>query len=429
MLVVSLLLIFFSHNLDAKSQITQSDEISDSSSASGKFWFYSQDQENLVYAPFRYKSDFFYEISFWFDLYVTYRSSTIIIHDSDDLRIIYDIFSADALYRNDLNRFTKDALSQDLLNMRLQQIRDEFLALSRGKYDGALAPKILNTLKAHHVKIPSNRIKAMKFFTSLGDNMRYQIGQRDSVLNAITNVSPYLSTIDNLLTIFKLPLDLRSISILESSFHSEATSRVGAAGVWQIIDSIGEKFLIINKNEDQRRNPIISALAAFRILTENYKITKSWEFSLLAYNSGISHILNFRKSSPLNIKKYLTTYTHDSFGFASRNYLFEFYSLNYALAYKKYLFPEVLTLASAPEGNFVIYVSICSFDLTKDKPFSFLTSYNTQFSSTIVPRGSPVISKSALPPSRFYKLTEADLVTTFPNKFIDLIQGQSCSTK
>jgi len=427
--VFYLLLFFLCPNLASFAQFTPIEETADSSSASGKFWFYSQDQENLVYAPFKYKNDFFYEISFWFDLYATYKSSTIIIHDSDDLRIIYDVFNADALYKNDLNRFTKDALSQDLLDMRLKQMRDEFSTLARGKYNGPVAHKILNTLKAHQVKIPSNRIKAKKFFTLLGENMRYQVGQRDSVLSAISKLGPYLSTIDHLLNLFKLPVDLRTISILESSFYSEATSRVGAAGVWQIIDSMGEKFLLINKQEDQRRNPIISSMAAFRILSENYKITKSWDFTLLAYNSGISHILNFKKSSPLNIKKYLTTYTHDNFGFASRNYLFEFYSLNYALAYKKYLFPEVLALASAIDGDFSIYVSICSFDLAKDKPFSFLATYNTQFSTSIVPRGSPVISKSALPAKRFYKLSETDLLTTFPNKFIDLIQTQSCSTR
>ncbi|MBI2521409.1 MAG: transglycosylase SLT domain-containing protein [Bdellovibrio sp.] len=429
MLIFYLVLLFLVPVETSLSQEIQTDKLTDASSASGKFWFYSHDQEDLIYGPFKYKNEFFYEISFWFDLYATYQSSTIIIHDSEDLRIIYDVFSADALYKNDLNRFTKDALSKDLLNMRLQQMRDEFSALSIGKHDGPVAHKILKTLKAHRIKIPSNRTKARKFFTSLGENLRYQIGQRDSVITAISKLGPYLSTIDFLLTIFKLPLDLRTISILESSFYSDAISRVGAAGVWQIIDSVGEKFLVVNKYEDQRRNPIISALAAFRILSENFRITKSWDFTLLAYNSGISHILNFKKSSPLDIKKYLTTYTHDSFGFASRNYLFEFYSLNYALAYKKYLFPEVMALSGAIDGNFSIYVSLCPFDLVKDKPFSFLAAYNTQFFGSTIQRGSSVISKSPLPASRFYKLNETDLLTNYPNKFINLIQGQSCSTR
>ncbi len=429
MLVLFLLLTFSPHNLYASEQSTLSEGTTESSSASGKFWFYSQDPENLVHQSFKYKNDFFYEISFWFNLYATYRSSTIIFHDANDLRIVYDVFSADSLYNNDLNRFTKDALSQDLLNMRMQQMRDEFISLSRGKRDGPLSDRILNALKINKVKIPANRVKARKFFTSLGENMRYQIGQRDSVIAAIGKLARHLSTIDHLLTLFKLPLDLRTISILESSFNLNAISSVGASGVWQIIDSMATKFLIMNKFEDQRRNPIISALAAFRILIENYKITKNWDFTLLAYNSGISHVLNFKKSTPLEIKKYLTTYSHDNFGFASKNYLFEFYSLNYAMAYKKYLYTEVLALTSPIEGVFTVYVSRCTFDYSKDKAFAFLAEDNAQFINSTIHRGSAVISKTALPSSRFYKLSDNELLQFYPNKFIDLIKDQSCSTK
>jgi len=426
--LIILLLISNAFAID-RFELSAPESQSQSHSASKKFWFYSQDNESLIDKDFKFKGDFFYEISFWFDLFATFRSSTIIFHDSNNLKVIYDIFSADTLYNKDINKFTKDAISQEMVKSRMDQMNNAFDALISGGKETQLTKQILTVLSENKIKIPDNKKMRRNFFKGLKDNLRYQMGQRNRVIDALSNMYPYLSSIDSILRKFKMPQDLKSISILESSFNYKAKSSVGATGVWQIMETVGKAFLVINKFEDQRLNPIISSLASFRLLKKNFDYLGNWDFTVISYNSGISHILKYQKKSKvLNVRDYLLNYDHDNFGFASRNYIFEFYALNYALAYKKYLYPEVFNLNFPSDGEFNIYVSLCDFLIDKSQIPNFKL-WNPQFLDGRVRRGSSIISKDNLDKEKFYKISDKEIANLLPNQFSKLISNYKCSIK
>lgn len=64
-----------------------------------------------------------------------------------------------------------------------------------------------------------------------------------------------------------LPLELKYLPIIESALRPDATSRVGAAGLWQFMVKTGKSMgLEVNSLVDERRDPIKSSAMAGPLL-------------------------------------------------------------------------------------------------------------------------------------------------------------------
>ena len=78
---------------------------------------------------------------------------------------------------------------------------------------------------------------------------------------------------------------------------------------------------------------ILAAMTGIRILKQNKSSTKSGELAIIAYNSGLEislgHVNDLEKN--INYEEYLTKNKSKSFGFASRNFLMEFFALKEVL--------------------------------------------------------------------------------------------------
>jgi len=85
-----------------------------------------------------------------------------------------------------------------------------------------------------------------------------------------------------------LPLELALLPAVESNFNPMATSRSGAAGLWQFMGPTGRLYgLEQNRHLDERRCIVDSTEAALDYLVYlNQLFDGDWELTLAAYNAG-----------------------------------------------------------------------------------------------------------------------------------------------
>jgi membrane-bound lytic murein transglycosylase D len=86
---------------------------------------------------------------------------------------------------------------------------------------------------------------------------------------------------------YGLPEDLTYLAFIESGCNPLATSRAGAAGIWQFMRITAKRYgLKINEWIDERRDFIKSTYAAAKYLKTLYQIFGDWRIAIASYNLG-----------------------------------------------------------------------------------------------------------------------------------------------
>ncbi len=102
---------------------------------------------------------------------------------------------------------------------------------------------------------------------------------------------PYFDLYDRILTSYNIPVQLKYLSVIESSLSSTAVSWAGAVGPWQIMDDAArEHGLKTNYHSDERQDYIKSTNAACKILKELYTTYGDWLLVIAAYNAGAGEV-------------------------------------------------------------------------------------------------------------------------------------------
>ena len=131
-----------------------------------------------------------------------------------------------------------------------------------------------------------------------------------------------------------LPLDLKYMTIIESSLRPDARSRAGAIGLWQFMPGTAKlNGLKINQLVDERKDPIRSTEAAAKQIKHLYDYYQDWQLVLAAYNCGPGNVNKaIKRANSVNywdIRPYLPSETQDYVPkFLAATYLFKFYSLH-----------------------------------------------------------------------------------------------------
>jgi membrane-bound lytic murein transglycosylase D len=161
----------------------------------------------------------------------------------------------------------------------------------------------------------------------------YTVKKRDRLEIMLGLKDYYFPMFEEILDKYGLPLELKYLAVIESALNPRATSRVGAAGLWQFMYGTGRVYkLNINSFVDERRDPVLATHAAANYLKDMYKIYNDWGLVIAAYNCGPGNVnkairRSGGKTSYWDIYNYLPRET--------RGYFPAYVAATYAMNYYK----------------------------------------------------------------------------------------------
>lgn len=394
------------------------------------------DYKKLIPSDFHISPYFSPFVNFWFGIYTRYSSDHIVIHDRDNLSIVYAVLDFSQIEKQ-LNRNARSAVVQKISKEKAEEIASVLRMLARGQTDSRLSLSVLKILQKHSGPLPADSIERGKILNLRANNIRTQTGQRDLIEAGVVRMLPYQHFFDETFARFNLPKQLIAIPFLESSFNTEAHSKVGALGIWQFMPLIASYFVPKRSPSlDYRNNPFVSSIAAMHLLRENKMILKSWDMAVTAYNSGTKHLLLARRQHGANqLEDVFVKYQNSHLGFASKNFYAEFLALVHTLTYRQDVFPKARADQEVETPLFA--VAKCSFkpaDLVKkfklnEKLFRELNPHIESFKG-IHPKGTILVHNGFLPTKIFRYISDKETVKYRPLQWSkDLVKNQSCSTR
>lgn len=139
---------------------------------------------------------------------------------------------------------------------------------------------------------------------------------------------PYFLMIDNILSQYHLPKELKYLAVIESNLKNYAESWVGARGPWQFMPYTAREYgLNVNRWVDDRIDYFKSTHAAAKYLNSLYTDLNDWLLVIAAYNGGPGNVYSaIRKSGSRDFWK-LQYYLPEE----SRNHVKKFIATHYIM--------------------------------------------------------------------------------------------------
>jgi len=107
----------------------------------------------------------------------------------------------------------------------------------------------------------------------------------------IAKSSYYFPMIEEQLSKYNIPLEMKYLAVIESALNPTAKSPVGATGLWQFMYQTGKQFdLNVSSYVDERCDAEKSTEAACKYLKALNNSFDDWDLALAAYNSGPGNV-------------------------------------------------------------------------------------------------------------------------------------------
>lgn len=261
-----------------------------------------------------------FKVDFWKAIYTKYTTKQGVLHDAEDLSIIYDAIELPA---------SGDTTGVDQLRA---DIRENIFNIIRKKGDNLTSEerRILS-------KFPAQASRARLLQAT--ENIRFQLGQADRFKQGIIRSGFYIKHIEKILAEEGVPDFIKYLPHVESSFQEYAISKFDAAGLWQLMPSTGKMFGLREEYAiDERLDPMKATRAAARHLSRDYQRLGTWPLAVTAYNHGAGGMTRaVRTLGTTDIAEIAFNFQSPSFGFASRNFYVQFLAaVDVATHYQRY---------------------------------------------------------------------------------------------
>ncbi len=305
-------------------------------------------------------------VEFWKKIYAQYSYHQVLIHDAEDLDIVYEVVDFRDLFPD------PEKVSDRNKWKRIEKIKKRY---KRKLYNMAVKlqrRQPLNDEEKRIVALFGDRATPYRLRRA-ARNIRGQRGMKEKFHEGLERSGLYFDHIRDIFKRYDLPEELIMLPHVESSFNYKAYSKYGAAGIWQFTRGTGRMFLKITYDVDERLDPILSTEAAAKLLKRNYQELQSWPLAITAYNHGLYGMKRAKRKFGDDLGKIVRHYKSRTFGFASRNFYAEFLAaLEVATDYDNY-FEDVKFHQPMVYQTFVTdkYYSVQSiletFDLTMEE--------------------------------------------------------------
>lgn len=262
------------------------------------------------------------QVRFWEKIFGKYPSTTVIVHEADDLDRIIDIIDYKVLsnrkpQEGPASRKQREEVTSKYLqryNLALERFANEGKKATRY---GAIEQRVYDVYRGDEAglrRLYKGQIK-----------IRTQTGLADDFVQAAARAQAYFPYMETIFKRYGIPKALTRLPFVESMFNLKARSKVGASGLWQFMPQTARHFVYVNKLVDERNSPYKATRAAAQFLYQNYRDLKSWPLAITAYNHGRSGMERAVKQlGTKDIGRIISRYDSSSFGFASRNFYAEF---------------------------------------------------------------------------------------------------------
>lgn len=185
----------------------------------------------------------------------------------------------------------------------------------------------------------------------------YDQKKRECTLQGFADTSEdadvFIPMLTSLIAQSDLPSEFLFVVLVESQLKGSATSRRGAAGLWQFMENTGKLHgLRVNQFVDERRDHIKSTRAAIAYLSSLKKQFGKWYLALIAYNCGDGRLGRAIAKAGTDDIRVLTDPKRGFIPPESRNYIRKIVSL--ALLATDEVFVSKMqydTFLSAPSDN------------------------------------------------------------------------------
>lgn len=197
----------------------------------------------------------------------------------------------------------------------------------------------------------------------------------------------YFPLFDQKIHEYKLPEELKYITVLETELSPSVVSHAGATGIWQLMTDVRSEFgLRIDQTVDERLDLARATEAALKDFKRMYHAYDNWELTLAGYNCGIGTLgraMKKARSRDFNVvKKFLPQET--------QNYILKFVAFTYLMKHYQYhgLKPQLpkLDLQLIEQVKVYKYVSLSSIAQVTGLPQSTIESLNPQYREGYIPQ-------------------------------------------
>lgn len=256
-----------------------------------------------------------YKVWFWEQVFASYNSRQVLIHDASKPYLIIDVISLPA----------NSKFKQENLKKKVTKYLDRYkLGLRRFKKNKRKAI-LMGSVENRLYQVYSQDADSLKALLAGRVMIRTQLGLSDQFSKAAKVAEKYLPQMEKIFEAEGIPLDLTRIPFVESMFQLNAFSKAGAKGIWQLMPATARKYLTVNRFIDERNSPFKASLAAARFLRDNHDKLQSWPLAVTAYNHGVYGMLRAVKATgSKDLDEIVSHYRSPSFKFASKNFYAEF---------------------------------------------------------------------------------------------------------